>query len=131
MLLRVNPGDSEPIFRQIERQIRDAVAAGRLAPGEKLPSHRQLAVELVVNHLTVKRAYDELEREGIIATSRGMGTYIAARPRGEKVRSAAVAEISEKLAELAKRAKALGVTKKELNGLVGGAWDEGGDDDAV
>jgi GntR family transcriptional regulator len=129
MLLRVNPGDTEPIFRQIERQIRDAVAAGRLSPGEKLPSHRQLAVELVVNHLTVKRAYDELEREGIIATSRGMGTYVAQRPRGEKVRSAAVAEISAKIADLAKRAKALGMTKRELAALLAEAWEEGGDEE--
>ena len=89
MLLRVNPGDSEPIFRQIERQIRDAVASGRLSPGDKLPSHRQLAVELVVNHLTVKRAYDELEREGLIATSRGLGTYVADHSR-PKPRLAAV-----------------------------------------
>jgi GntR family transcriptional regulator len=125
MLLRVNPGDTEPIFRQIERQIRDAVASGRLAPGDKLPSHRQLAVELVVNHLTVKRAYDELEREGLIATSRGLGTYVADRPRGKAARTTGIAEIAAKLADAAARARALGLSKKEYDALVRDAWGEG------
>src|SRR5580704_9117990 len=61
------------------RQITDAIAGGRLKPGEKLTSHRELAEQLVIAPLTVKKAYDELELLGYIATQRGRGTFVAAK----------------------------------------------------
>jgi GntR family transcriptional regulator len=76
--LLVNPADDLPIYRQIMRQIIEAIAAGRLTPGEKLPSHRDLSEQLVVAPLTVKKAYDELEALGYLETHRGRGTFIAA-----------------------------------------------------
>ena len=76
MRFHVTAGSELPIFRQIVRQVVDAVAGGKLKPGDKLPSHRALAAELVVAPLTVKRAYDELERQGHIHTLRGQGTFI-------------------------------------------------------
>jgi GntR family transcriptional regulator len=79
MQLHVNPSDELPIYRQIMRQIIDAVAGGRIAPGEQLPSHRDLAEQLVIAPLTVKKAYDELERQGLIATQRGRGTFVSAQ----------------------------------------------------
>jgi len=75
--LHINPSDEVPIFRQIVRQISDAVAGGRARPGERLPSHRELAAQLVIAPLTVKKAYDELEREGLITTQRGKGTFVS------------------------------------------------------
>jgi GntR family transcriptional regulator len=77
--LFVQPGDELPIYRQIVRQITDAIAGGRLAAGERLPSHRDLAEQLVIAPLTVKKAYDDLEREGLIETQRGRGTFVAER----------------------------------------------------
>ena len=79
MQLIVNPGDELPIYRQIMRQIVEAIAGGRLAPAEKLPSHRDLSEQLVVAPLTVKKAYDELESLGYLETHRGRGTFIAGR----------------------------------------------------
>ncbi len=76
MRFRIIPGDELPIYRQIMRQIVDAIAAGRLARGDKLPSHRDLAGTLVIAPLTVKKAYDELELQGIIETRRGRGTFV-------------------------------------------------------
>ena len=76
MQLHIVPGGELPIYRQIMRQITDAIAGGRLQPGDKLPSQRDLAVELVISPLTVKKAYDELEREGVIETRRGRGTFV-------------------------------------------------------
>ncbi|MCP4655358.1 MAG: GntR family transcriptional regulator [bacterium] len=76
MQFHIVPGDELPIYRQIMRQITDAVAGGRLRLGDKLPSQRELAEKLVISPLTVKKAYDELEREGIIRTQRGRGTFI-------------------------------------------------------
>ena len=65
-----------PIYRQIMRQVQEAIVEGRMRSGDKLPSHRELAAELVIAPLTVKRAYDELERLGLIATERGRGTFV-------------------------------------------------------
>ena len=79
MQIYVHPGDDLPIYRQIVRQITDAIAGTRLQPGERLPSHRELAAQLVIAPLTVKKAYDELEREGLIETQRGRGTFVSGK----------------------------------------------------
>jgi len=68
-----------PIYAQIMEQIRKAIAAGQLAPGEQLPTVRQLAVELRMNPNTVSRVSRELERLGLIATRQGRGTFVAAQ----------------------------------------------------
>lgn len=81
MQLHVSTGSDLPIYRQIMRQIADAIAGGRLQPGDKLASHRELASQLVIAPLTVKKAYDELERDGIIRTERGRGTFVASGAR--------------------------------------------------
>jgi DNA-binding transcriptional regulator YhcF (GntR family) len=91
----IDPKSSTPIYRQIVEQISDAIDAGVYRPGETLPSLRALAVEIRVNPNTVQRAYDELEREGIVHSRRGLGVFvserkeIAARSRGEKSAAAA------------------------------------------
>jgi GntR family transcriptional regulator len=72
----VNPADELPIYRQIMRQITEAIAIGQLKVGEKLPSHRELSEKLVVAPLTVKKAYDELEALKYIETQRGRGTFV-------------------------------------------------------
>lgn len=79
MDLFVNPSAEIPIYRQIMRQITDAIAGGRLKAGEKLGSHRDLSEQLVIAPLTVKKAYDELETLGFIETQRGRGTFVCAR----------------------------------------------------
>jgi GntR family transcriptional regulator len=78
--LIIHPADELPIYRQIMRQITEAIAGGRLKPGEKLASHRDLSEELVIAPLTVKKAYDELEALGYIETQRGRGTFVCERP---------------------------------------------------
>jgi GntR family transcriptional regulator len=76
--LLVNPADELPIYRQIMRQITEAIAGGILKSGDKLLSHRDLSEQLVIAPLTVKKAYDELEALGFIHTVRGRGTFVAA-----------------------------------------------------
>ncbi len=76
--LHIVPGDEMPIYRQIMRQIIQAVAGGRIKPGEQLPSYRELAESLVISPLTVKKAYDELEREGYVKMVQGRGTFLNA-----------------------------------------------------
>lgn len=79
MQLLINPSDELPIYRQIMRQIAEAIAGGRLKPGDKLASHRELSEQLVIAPLTVKKAYDELESLGYIETQRGRGTFVCAK----------------------------------------------------
>ena len=79
MQLLIHPADELPIYRQLMRQITDAIAVGRLKAGEKLPSHRDLSEQLVIAPLTVKKAYDELELLGFLETQRGRGTFVCAR----------------------------------------------------
>ena len=76
MEIFVNPSAELPIYRQIMRQIVEAIAADRLKGGDKLDSHRDLSEKLVVAPLTVKKAYDELEALGYIETQRGRGTFV-------------------------------------------------------
>lgn len=76
MQLHITPGDELPIYRQIMRQVIEAIASAQLEPGSKLPSHRKLASELVIAPLTVKKAYDELELAGYIRVIRGHGTLV-------------------------------------------------------
>ena len=79
-LVSVDPQDRTPIYAQLDRALRAAIATGRLAVGDQLPTVRQLAVELSLNANTVARVYAELERGGVIETRRGVGSFISATP---------------------------------------------------
>ena len=76
MVLSVDLKDPTPIYAQLDRAIRVAIAHGRLKPGDQLPTVRQLAVDLRVNANTVAKVYLALERDGIVQTKRGVGTFI-------------------------------------------------------
>ena len=69
--------DSAPIYEQITRQLRAKIVSGELAAGQALPSMRLLARELRISVITTKRAYEELEREGLIVTQTGRGSFVA------------------------------------------------------
>lgn len=75
--MRIDPKGHVPIYLQIAEGIRSAVAAGVYRPGEALPSLRALAIDVQVNPNTVQRAYDELEREGLVHSRRGKGIFVA------------------------------------------------------
>ena len=77
--LRVQSG-GVPIYVQIRDQLLGAIGAGRLAPGERMPTMRQVALALKIDLNTVKHAYDELERAGAIILVRGSGTFVAENP---------------------------------------------------
>lgn len=79
-LIAIDPRDATPIYAQLERGFRAAIATGRLAPGDQLPTVRQLAVDLEVNANTVARVYAALQRAGVIETKRGVGSFITAAP---------------------------------------------------
>jgi GntR family transcriptional regulator len=76
----ISQSDSRPMYLQIMEQIKQRVAVGEWVPGDEIPSIRQLAVALRVSVITVKRAYLELEREGVILTQHGKGSIVAPDP---------------------------------------------------
>lgn len=77
-LVTIDPRDATPIYAQLERGLRAAIAAGRLKAGDQLPTVRQLAVNLRVNANTVARVYADLERSGVLETQRGVGSFVRA-----------------------------------------------------
>jgi len=79
-IVSIDPRDRTPIYAQLERGLRAAIATGRLGAGDQLPTVRQLAVDLQVNANTIARVYSELERAGVIETRRGVGSFISATP---------------------------------------------------
>lgn len=79
-LVTLDPRDPTPIYAQLERGLRAAIATGRLQAGEQLPTVRELAVALRVNANTVARVYAELERAGVLETKRGVGSFVSATP---------------------------------------------------
>jgi GntR family transcriptional regulator len=91
MVVSIDPSDATPIYAQLERGFRAAIASGRLRPGDQLPTVRQLAVQLRINANTVARVYAELERTGVLETRRGVGSFVRigsveARPPNERAR---------------------------------------------
>lgn len=86
----------QPIYEQICRQVKGAIAAGKLKPGEPLPSIRALARDLRISVITTKRAYEELERDGFICTQAGKGSFVAAQD-AELARESNLREIEEHL----------------------------------
>jgi GntR family transcriptional regulator len=77
--MNIDPSSHVPIYLQIADAVRAAVAAGVYRPGESLPSLRAMAIQVHVNPNTVQRAYDALEREGLIYSQRGRGLFVAER----------------------------------------------------
>jgi len=77
MQLHISPSDGVPIYQQIMNQIKYLAASGRLREGEQLPPVRKLAEQLLVNPNTVARAYRELESDGVVASRRGAGVFVA------------------------------------------------------
>ena len=77
--MQINAGSHVPIFRQIVEAVQSAIAAGIYRPGEALPSVRVLAIDLRVNPNTVQRAFEELERLGVVEARRGVGKFVSGR----------------------------------------------------
>ena len=108
MLVNLDPDDGRPLYLQIMDDVRRAVVVGTLRAEDPLPSVRELAAELVVNPRTVSQAYQELEREGVVYTRRGQGTFVSPAQRdGEERRALARAVAKRSLLEA--RRNGLGV----------------------
>ena len=121
MFLRIETSSGVPITRQIADQIRSHSVSGALAPGDRLPSVRQLAKELAVNQNTILHVYERLTAEGLLERRQGDGTFLSrSLPRG---RARAQREmLAQEMDRLAHRAADLGVSPEEAHELLDEAF---------
>jgi len=117
MLLRIEKGSAVPISRQIGQQIAMLCASGKLQPGERLPSVRELARELAVNQNTILRVYERLVSDGLLEMRQGQGTFVAANARVHSL-AAHRERLIEELRQLARQGVALGLTSEQLHELL-------------
>jgi GntR family transcriptional regulator len=117
----ISQTDKRPIYLQIMEQIIERIAVGDWAEGQSIPSIRQLAVDLQVSVITVKRAYLELEREGVIVTQHGKGSHVASTPGlGARLRER---ELQQHLEQATRIAAMLGIRPKQLEARLREAGD--------
>ena len=115
-MFSVDSADPTPLYAQLDRSIRAAIAAGRLKVGDRLPTVRQLAVDLRINANTVAKVYAELERAGVLATQRGIGTFVRDTPTqvGPTTRRDRERELRPLVDRLLADASAFGITLTEI-----------------
>lgn len=117
MRIIISNSSPDPIYEQIDRQIKAQIISGDLAEGEALPSIRKLAQELQISVITTKRAYDELEHEGFINTVSGKGTFVAVQNQ-EFLKEKKMKIVEEKLAGAVSEAKMLGIGIGQLKDML-------------
>ena len=110
----VDSNSATPIYAQLDRSIRAAIATGALGVGAQLPTVRQLAVDLAVNANTVARVYAQLERDGMLETRRGVGTFVRESPSPQAARAHRERELRELIQRFVGDAALLGFTLPEL-----------------
>jgi GntR family transcriptional regulator len=113
MYLKIDPSSGVPIYLQIIEGVKLSIAAGVLKPDDQLPSVRQLAQDVRVNPNTVAKAYNEMERDGIIQTRRGEGTFVSSdnKDLAENQRSVILQRQIEELVETATR---FNISRREI-----------------
>ena len=117
-IFTVDPRSGVPLYLQLIEQVKRAVALGTLASGEQLPTVKSLALDLTINPNTVARAYRDLERDGVIETSPGRGSFVRSDRDGEVKRAASdVAEAI--LGDAIREVKALGVDQGQVSEIFG------------
>jgi len=111
-MLLISQTDKRPMYLQIIEQMKQRIAVGDWAAGQSIPSIRQLAVDIGVSVITVKRAYLELEREGVIVTRHGKGSFVASDPKvSTRIREQ---ELMQQLEHAARSAALLGLSQRDL-----------------
>ena len=116
-IFTVDPHTGVPIYLQLIEQVKRSVALGVLAPGERLPTVKQLATDLTINPNTVARAYRDLERDGVIETSVGRGSFVSQNGAGDRA-ATALADVASSTVDAAVReAKSMGLKRGQVRDI--------------
>ncbi len=113
-MFSINPNSGDPIYRQLTEQIKRMVAGGQLKAGDELPSVRELAAQYAINPMTISKAYNLLETEGILTRQRGKPMTIAEQSSQAHSEQARLAQLSAQLTQLALAAKQLQLSKQTV-----------------
>ena len=116
MNIIISNSSMQPIYEQVVSQIKSEILKGSLVPESKLPSVRELAGDLRISALTVKKAYDTLEQEGFIVTVHGKGSFVAGVNRDVAL-EAQKKEVEKDLDSIIKKARSCGMTDEEITQL--------------
>ena len=120
--ITISQADPRPLYTQVIDQVKRRVSAGDLAPGAELPSIRQLAADLQISVITIKRAYLELERDGVILTRQGKGSYVAEQPG--LAAELLDREMREQISKAASLGRLLGKSKRDMSRLMADYFDQ-------
>ena len=113
----ISNASGQPIYEQICRQLKGAIATGKLKPGEALPSIRALARDLRISVITTKRAYEELERDGFICTVAGKGSFVAQQDL-ELAKESNLREIEAHLQSAVELGRQNGLMREDLQDIL-------------
>ncbi len=116
MNIIISNSSMQPIYEQVVSQVKAEILSGGLAPESKLPSVRELAGDLRISALTVKKAYDTLEQEGFIMTVHGKGSFVAGVNRDLAVEEQKK-EVEKELDTVLRKARSCGMTDEEITQL--------------
>jgi len=122
MNLVINPKSKQPIYEQIEMQIKDEIISGKLTSGESLPSIRTLASDLKISVITTKRVYEDLESEGFVYSVPGKGVFVD-DPNITYMEEKRTAGVEEKIAAVIEEAKNSDISKKQFLDMVEILWE--------
>ena len=114
----VDPHGGTPLYLQLTEQIKRAIAVGALSPGERLPTVKGLAHDLKLNANTVARVYRDLERDGVIATAPGRGSFVSQNGALEDARRIATDVASRAVDEAVREARSLGIVHDDIRTIV-------------
>ena len=123
MKIVISNTSENPLYQQIKDQIKDAILREELVEGDALPSIRSFANDLKVSVLTIRRVYDELEKEGFITSQVGNGTFVSTS-NIELLRESKRRLVEKKMLDMIQTAKSLNISKEELNAMMDILYEE-------
>ena len=123
MKILISNTSDVPLYQQIKDQITDAILRGELKEGDSLPSIRSFSNDLRVSVLTIRRVYDDLEKEGYINSQVGIGTFVSTC-NTELLREAKRRLVEQKMQDMIQTARSLGISRQELNDMMEILYEE-------
>ena len=123
MKIVISNTSENPLYQQMKDQIKDAILREELVEGDALPSIRSFANDLKVSVLTIRRVYDELEKEGFITSQVGIGTFVSTS-NIELLRESKRRLVEKKMLDMIQTAKSLNISKEELNAMMDILYEE-------
>ncbi|ALX48586.1 GntR family transcriptional regulator [Lentibacillus amyloliquefaciens] len=130
MLIHISQTSSIPMYEQVISEIQWLIVVGHMEPDEMLPSIRELSKELMTSGITIRRAYQELERSGFIYTRKGKGSFVSTLSE-ERLSQWKMEQVREPLLESVMQAKKMNLEEEEFHNLIKHIWQEADDDNDI